>query len=270
MSPRQTVRTGFSLLELLIVLLIMAVIAAMVWPAVERMHRRNQIQSSARQIRGELAEARTRAIESGIPYIFQFKPSTGEYRIGPRPQFNSDGSSLENMVAANDPARAQAPADAVTAAGPEMLTQPSEEVQTELAAQASSEPITVSVDASGTAHKLLPAGVTFWTNRISDQTRDQTTSADPNALPDLAVATPDMLLPGYRSPVGDNWSEAIVFYPNGRTSSATVTLFLEDENTSYSIDITLRGLTGASHIGTLTSLSPEQMQLAMQPQGTMP
>lgn len=70
----------------------------------------------------------------------------------------------------------------------------------------------------------------------------------PEAAPDVPVSTVST------APESDeSWSAPIVFYPNGRTFNALVRLYGEYD---YYVDVTLRGLTGASRIGEIGRLQP--------------
>ena len=50
-----------------------------------------------------------------------------------------------------------------------------------------------------------------------------------------------------------NWSEPIVFYPNGRTSNARIRI---TDAERYAVDVSLRGLTGAVRIGPTSRIEP--------------
>ncbi len=67
----------------------------------------------------------------------------------------------------------------------------------------------------------------------------------PEAAPDESDSIP--------SEGDESWSAPIVFYPNGRTFNALVRLYGEYD---YYVDVTLRGLTGASRIGEIQRLEP--------------
>lgn len=54
----------------------------------------------------------------------------------------------------------------------------------------------------------------------------------------------------------DIWSEPIIFYPNGRTSSAVFFLLSDGPNEFYS-EIALRGITGIPRISAISSLPPD-------------
>lgn len=74
--PRSPSRAGFTLLELLIVLAILAMIMMMSWPAVGGLLAKNELRSAARQVRAVLAKTRLAAMESGTVHQFRFQPGT--------------------------------------------------------------------------------------------------------------------------------------------------------------------------------------------------
>lgn len=58
-----------------------------------------------------------------------------------------------------------------------------------------------------------------------------------------------------------NWSEPIVFYPNGRTSNARIRV---TDGERYAVDVSLRGLTGTVRVGPTNRIDPtgEETMLA--------
>lgn len=81
-------RCGYTLLELLIVLAILAVVVGLAWPSVHRLSETGQLQDAARQLRIQLLEARLDAIQSGSVRFFRCQPGTPSYEI-------SSGSELD-------------------------------------------------------------------------------------------------------------------------------------------------------------------------------
>jgi prepilin-type N-terminal cleavage/methylation domain-containing protein len=76
-------RDGFTILELMLVLAILVMLAAMALPAIETMYADVRVQAASDHVRGRLAMARTRAIDDGRPYRLGVKVGTGDYRIAP-------------------------------------------------------------------------------------------------------------------------------------------------------------------------------------------
>jgi prepilin-type N-terminal cleavage/methylation domain-containing protein len=80
-------RRGFSLLEMLLVLSILAVAAAVVWPSLANLYSDSQLRNGAEQVRTGLLHARLRAIERGVVYHFRYVPGDRLYQVSA-----SDGS----------------------------------------------------------------------------------------------------------------------------------------------------------------------------------
>lgn len=83
-------RRGFSLLEMLLVLAILAITAAVVWPTLANLYADSQLRNGAEQVRTGLLHARLRAIERGVVYHFRYVPGDRLYQVTP-----SDGSMAE-------------------------------------------------------------------------------------------------------------------------------------------------------------------------------
>jgi prepilin-type N-terminal cleavage/methylation domain-containing protein len=78
MSPRR----GFTLLEVLLVMAVIVMLAAMAYPSIEAMYSDVRLKAAADQVRAAWADARTKAIEEGRPYRFAVQPD-GQFRIAP-------------------------------------------------------------------------------------------------------------------------------------------------------------------------------------------
>jgi len=80
-----TRRRGYTLLEMLVVVAILAILVTLALPAMHRWLGRSELQSAAKQLAGELARARLEAIESGRPQKFRFQPGARRFEIVPKP-----------------------------------------------------------------------------------------------------------------------------------------------------------------------------------------
>ena len=78
-------RGGYTLLELLIVLAVLAMLAALSWPTVRRMTARSDLRTAAKELRATLLEARLAAIESGRVGRFRYRPGTGTFETSLQP-----------------------------------------------------------------------------------------------------------------------------------------------------------------------------------------
>jgi prepilin-type N-terminal cleavage/methylation domain-containing protein len=76
----RTVRCrAFTLVEVLLAAGVLAVLAAVTVPSVVRIFRQTQMSEVVEQVRGQVAGARARAIESGLVYQFRFEPEGRGY-----------------------------------------------------------------------------------------------------------------------------------------------------------------------------------------------
>jgi prepilin-type N-terminal cleavage/methylation domain-containing protein len=80
---RGSVRAGFTLLELLLVLAVMVTLAALSWPRMMRYVEENSLKQNVETVRRELAATRILAIESGLTYQFRFEPNGQAFVILP-------------------------------------------------------------------------------------------------------------------------------------------------------------------------------------------
>jgi prepilin-type N-terminal cleavage/methylation domain-containing protein len=71
---------GFSTLELFITLAIIAVVAAMGYPAFQRMAINGNLRSAARQIMGDIALLKERAVAQNTQFSITFEPLNNRYR----------------------------------------------------------------------------------------------------------------------------------------------------------------------------------------------
>ena len=76
-------RSGFSLFEMILVLGILALTVALVWPSLETMYGDSQLQNASDTIRSRLIAARSDAMEDGRIYLFRFTPGGANYQIVP-------------------------------------------------------------------------------------------------------------------------------------------------------------------------------------------
>ena len=72
---------GYTLLELLIVVTLLAIAMGFALPSLGRFSQRGHLQDAVRQLRAELLTARLAAIESGKPAWFVFQPGSDEYIV---------------------------------------------------------------------------------------------------------------------------------------------------------------------------------------------
>jgi prepilin-type N-terminal cleavage/methylation domain-containing protein len=76
-------RGGFTLLELLLVLAVLVIVAAISWPALESWFQGHHLQQGVDTVREHWIRARTLAMEEGRPYRFGCVFNSGVYRLAP-------------------------------------------------------------------------------------------------------------------------------------------------------------------------------------------
>jgi type II secretory pathway pseudopilin PulG len=82
-APHGPDLTGYTVLELLLVLAVVGMLAAVAWPSVMRMQADHDLSAAVEQVRQQLASARTRAVHSGTAYQFRFEPNGRKYCVVP-------------------------------------------------------------------------------------------------------------------------------------------------------------------------------------------
>jgi len=86
-------RKGFTLLELLLVMAILVILAAVSLPTMQAMYGDTRVRGAADEVRGAWAEARTRSIDNGVPYRFAIITGKEQFRLAPDTNEFWDGSS---------------------------------------------------------------------------------------------------------------------------------------------------------------------------------
>ena len=76
-----------------------------------------------------------------------------------------------------------------------------------------------------------------------------------NSIPGDDVANDDFPILGEEATPVSMWSEPLVFYPNGKTSNATLGFACVGDYTFYS-EIALRGMTGVARVSSISALPP--------------
>ena len=86
-------RTGYTLVEILLVLAIVVLISAMALPAIQRQFARRQVQSAANTVGSKLSHARIGAMRSSHVYTFQYQTGSGSFRLAPGDQPSTSSQS---------------------------------------------------------------------------------------------------------------------------------------------------------------------------------
>jgi prepilin-type N-terminal cleavage/methylation domain-containing protein len=95
-------RRGYTLLEITLVLALICVLAALAAPSFEGMYGHVQVKAAADAFRTAMTEARSHAIDEGIPYSVAIVPGKGNYRVAPDSPSYWGGAGDSGSGFAND------------------------------------------------------------------------------------------------------------------------------------------------------------------------
>jgi prepilin-type N-terminal cleavage/methylation domain-containing protein len=90
-------RSGYTLLELLLVLSILALLVGSTWSAIQAMQNDRRLKEVADQVRSQLAICRTRAIESGVVYQFQYQPGGTTFTAQPFEALDANAAPVDTV-----------------------------------------------------------------------------------------------------------------------------------------------------------------------------
>lgn len=76
-------RSGFTLMELMLVLALMVVIAAISYPSLDSLYGTFRVTAAADAVRAAWAQARAHAVNEGCPYRFGITSGGASYRVAP-------------------------------------------------------------------------------------------------------------------------------------------------------------------------------------------
>ena len=231
---KNKIRSAYTLNEMLIVVALIGALTAMAFPMLRKPLAKHQLRAAAKLLRADLAHTRLEAIERGETLQFRYLPGGNAYRV-----------ELLNAAQRED---------AAYDGGASMLDDsfgfPSgqEQVDSLIETTASN-----SAEAAEDQPEELPEDVRF---AASDEQGDDLDGLGLAADKELTAS--NLLERSENSDDLDlyefeDWSEPIVFYPNGRTSNAVIQLVGDRD---YRIHLTLRGVTGAIFVSPL-ELPPE-------------
>ncbi len=77
------VRPGYTLFEIILVVLILVVVAGISIPVISTMMQGSRINAAKDSVRAQLAKTRNQAVSDNIPYRFAVKYNTGNFKIAP-------------------------------------------------------------------------------------------------------------------------------------------------------------------------------------------
>lgn len=101
MARRRARANGFSLLELIIVLMVMVSLLAIAWPNLQRPLRRTSLSEAAQTLRSAIDDSRFQAITTGTPMFVQLRRGENVMRAG---SFDSFMNAESDIAATGSPA----------------------------------------------------------------------------------------------------------------------------------------------------------------------
>jgi type II secretory pathway pseudopilin PulG len=226
---RRAARGGFTVLETVLALALLAALAALVWPALRSPLAGQSLEAAADQVRTAWSRARVRAMTTGVTHVFYAVPQEAAYRIEPlsAPQGNLAAAGLSSGLggrSALDPRLPPAGGLAPQRGSALSAAPASDEAQATAAPPALDPTMPLYLEAR------LPAEVVF--ALVQSSASEQVPPAQVDVL------------------VGRSVGSGIFFYPDGTTSTAQVVL-LHDEGLAIALE--LRGLTGVCTVGEVLS-----------------
>lgn len=85
-------RRGLTLMEVLLVLAIVAITAALTWPTLQKPLANRRLHSAADEVRTEWCQARVEAMRSGRTYTFRYEMGGDQFCTGPQDAPNANSS----------------------------------------------------------------------------------------------------------------------------------------------------------------------------------
>lgn len=206
--PGRRARAAFTLVEILLTLALIAGLAAILWPSLDKPFAAIRLRKSADLVRAQWTMARVQAMSTGQVHSFRYQAGTGSFQVEPWKLQETDApdaapedfSSSEYVVGTNP-------------------TTPGGELPERIQFEADE----VAEDARSAA---LQAGGSVNIVNSTESIRPAKGSEAPAA-----------------GAQGQPWSTPILFYPDGTTSTASVLLTNEH---GMKIIVQLRGLTGVA------------------------
>jgi prepilin-type N-terminal cleavage/methylation domain-containing protein len=227
MATNRLRQSGFSLLELIIVLMLMISLLAIAWPNLQRPLRRTTLSEAAQTLRSAIDDIRYQAIVTGKPLFIELRQNDGLIRAGSFDDFmNRDAAGLG------------------TTRPTALPTQPTDSQQSR-AGQLSA------IDQSSLKTWTLPKPVVIslvrWTLAAPVEEFEPTQTVEANALAEVqsdSMVDLDSNLQLDRGAAQQTWWLPLV--PTGQGRDAAITL--HDSTVNQQITVTFASATGALEI----------------------
>lgn len=224
-------RSGFSLVELLIVMAVLAAVAGLVLPSLRGPLDKSRLTGAAKELRASLAKARALAIRESRQVAFRYEIGGDRYIIE-----RASGPANAMITVLEDSSGATTT--------PSGLTTESADAPT----ARTDNPDGSSLKSMTLREGRLPVGLSF-----AEPVSEKEVSDESQIAPDViapAITTSDPSTGGFR-----RWSDAIRFEPSGRTQDAVIRVTGQRD---FVVDVTLRGLTATAMYSAPTRITPPQ------------
>lgn len=206
------IRSGLTLLEVLLVLAILTTMAALSLPLMDSIFESRRLNRGAEVVRSQMLQARLEAMRSGRTHIMRCPPGTNEMKVFALHTMNDLTEAADQLGSGTALLQGGTPV-----AGPQ--------------------PPPTNFDDAAEAIEL-PEGVQFAGTQVETTARGMMVANQSQQLPSAGDASP-----------------SILFYPDGTTSNAAITVQLNKQEASGTstlgprIVVVLRGLTGDATVG---------------------
>jgi Tfp pilus assembly protein FimT len=95
-------RSGHTFLELIAVIAVLVAVAAISIPMVKPMLQAREKEAAADMVRARWTQLRSKAINTGRAYSFEFKPDTGRFRMVPEEKFEEGDEEFAALSAESE------------------------------------------------------------------------------------------------------------------------------------------------------------------------
>ncbi len=102
---KRAVRGGYTLSEMLVVLGVLVVVAALAQPALRSALGDSRLRSASRQVAAALAKARLKAMQSGVAHRFRYQVGKSRFEVAPASLAIDGDQARRPMLAASRLAR---------------------------------------------------------------------------------------------------------------------------------------------------------------------
>ncbi len=84
-------RAGYTLLEMILVLMVLAVVSGVTLPMMVHVYANSQLKRAVEQVRVKLASTRVRAVDTGLTYQFRYEPEGRHFVVIPFERLEGNG-----------------------------------------------------------------------------------------------------------------------------------------------------------------------------------